>query len=654
MSKHLFLISFSILLILAVLSKTAFAKEENIYLYADNIVADMNEKYIYASGKVYIAMGENSLLTDSVLFDKETNTIYAFNKAVIYGNYFAEGEYLKFNIKSKEGYLSKGQISFLTDDPKKRRFLWGNDIIIKDRETFFIPKGGMSSCDGEKKAWHIEGSDINVELGEYLTSKNTTLYASSLPVLYTPYFLAPIKKEKESGFLIPSFGFSGKNGVLLNLPYYTVINDSRDITNTLIIKTKTSVGVDNQFRYMLSANEKGEMSLTLIDNFDIKKAYVDAKLKHSKEGDTNNLKLDLEYINRKEYFILYPSDSYEKSKPYTRSNGFYEFARNRDLYSGRLFYSQDNTGTFKDFRFFTVAKDGYLNQHGNIGYNYNAKLSAFSYTGEQTVTRGVLEPFFIYRIAGENKGVYTKLKLHVADYLNSSEKKDNQLSGVVQADVGAYLDKALLVNDRYKVVNTFKADASLPYKLDNADIKQFDVTDIENDNKKIKYAFEQKWYDILGLKQPFYLTLWQEYTYYDRTADNFSDIFFLMRISKDMVSFDAAGSYDHKINAFKEINLTGTASQKGFNASANYYLKKGEDEFLNLSLSKKLGYNTKVIAGTRYDIKRRLAREVSFGFEYEKSCYSIKTEYTKKDLPKEDIVMFTVNLFGLGEFKQGY
>ncbi len=646
----------TVFLLVISVSKPLFAKDDNVYLYADSIISDMSENYVYATGNVYVTLGENSLWTDSLLFDKKTDTIYAFNKAVFYGNFIAHGEYLKFNIKTKEGYLSKGEVSFLSDDPKKKRFIWGSDIIIKDKESFFISEGGISSCDGTNKAWHIQGADINVELGEYLTSRNTTLYASSMPVLYTPYFLIPIKKERESGFLIPSIGFSGKNGVLFNLPYYTVINDSLDITNTLLIKSKTSIGIDNQFRYMLSSAESGEVNLTLIDNFSINKGYVEAKLIHSKENSTENFKIDLDYVNRKDFFTQYATNSFDKTKPYTRSSGFYEFARKRDLYSGKLFFSQDNTGVNDDVRSFSLSKEGYLKQHGDFGYNYSAMLSAFSYSKENTVKRVAFEPFVMYRLTGEEKGLSAKLKLHLADYINAYEDQDNQLSGMIYTNIEGYLDKVLLVNDKYKVINTFKVDTVLPYKLDDEKIRMFDSTDITDDTKKVKYAFEQKWYDIAKLKQQFYLTLWQEYILSDMISSNnkFSDLFFLMRFSKDVVNIDAQGSYDHNKGGLRELNLALTTNLQGFKASANYFVRDGQDEFLNLYLSKKLGYNTTIIAGTRYDIKLDLAREVSVGIDYEKSCYSVKMLFTHKDLPEEDIVMLTVNLFGLGEFKQGY
>ncbi|GAB4436647.1 MAG: hypothetical protein OHK0040_07920 [bacterium] len=629
---------------------------EEINLYADRIMADKEKGYIYAEGNVYVTMGDLSLWTKSLLYDEETSNIYAFEKVVFYGGFLANGEYLKYNLKTKEGYLSKGEVSFLSEDPKKRRFLWGEDIVVKDKETFVITKGGMSSCDGEKKAWHIEGKKINVELGEYLTSKDTTLYASSLPLLYTPYFVAPIKKERESGFLIPSFGFSGKNGFILNLPYYTVLDDSRDITNTLIIKSKTTVGLDNQFRYMLSEQEKGEIDIALIDNFDINKTFFEGKFEHAKENEKENLKVKIDYVNRKDYFTLYASDSYDKTKPYTRSIGFYERNSRRDIYEGELFFSQDMSSPSRDLRYITFKKDGYIRQYGDKGYNFNASLSAFSVTGEETRGRVLAEPFFVYRKVGENKGFYSKVSLLLSDYLNSSDEKDNKLKGIASVDFLGYLDKKLLVNDKYKVVNTFSADINLPYRLNGASAEVFDKNDILDETKKIRYRYDGKWYELSGLKQRFYLSLWQDYIISgDENRENyFSDLFFVSRLTKNDVALNVNGSYNHSANRMREVSISGNVKKERFYTAASYYRNEDGEEFLNLDLSSKLGYNTTVIAGTRYDIKKDIAREVTLGTELQRSCYSVKIVVTRKDLPREYLMMFTLNLFGLGEFKQGY
>lgn len=630
------------------------ASDEAVNLFADEIIADGQNNTIFASGNVYVTFDGNSLWTDSIFYDKNSSNIYALGKVIFYNQFLASGSYLKYNLERKEGYLSKGEISYLSHDKTKQKFLWGTDIVIKGKETFYLSKGGMSSCDGAKKSWHIEASNIDIELGEYMTAQNATLYALSFPVLFTPYFVAPIKKEKESGFLIPNFGFSGKNGFLFNLPYYLVLDDSRDLTSTLLVKTNNSVGIENQFRYMLSTREQGEMSLSLIDNFDIERLYTRATLKHSKELETTNLKLNFDYVTKSDYFTQYASNSYDKTLSYLRNTGFYEFYKNRNVFSANIFFSKGTTVNITDFRYLTLNKDAYLKQNHNWAGKWDASLSEFSRQGENSLSRIALQPLFLYRYAQNNYAFYTEVSSKVNEYVNTPKQND-MLRGLLKLNVGGFFDKAFLVNDNFKVSNSFKANLLLPYSLTNQDnTPLLDLRDDFDTTKKIKYSYEEKWFKAFGLKELFYLSLSQEYRITKKSGDNsFSDIFFNLHYRPKVVSFDVQGDFDQNKGKLREINVLGSLISAPLKTTFSYYYKEAFEEYVSMDLLYKLGYNFSVILGTRYDISKGVAKETSAGFEYAKSCYSFKTVFTRKQFPNEDIVLFTLNLYGLGEIKQG-
>ena len=57
----------------------------------------------------------------------------------------------------------------------------------------------------------------------YARGKHVIFYLHDIPVLYIPYILYPVQTERESGFLLPSAGYSDKKGTQLSLAYYQVI-----------------------------------------------------------------------------------------------------------------------------------------------------------------------------------------------------------------------------------------------------------------------------------------------------------------------------------------------------------------------------------------------------------------------------------------------
>ena len=68
-----------------------------------------------------------------------------------------------------------------------------------------------------------------------------------------PFFGAAIRRERQTGFLFPSFGFSSERGFFAQVPFFWAINDSQDLTVALDTYTERGVGGRRRdYRYILS------------------------------------------------------------------------------------------------------------------------------------------------------------------------------------------------------------------------------------------------------------------------------------------------------------------------------------------------------------------------------------------------------------------
>ena len=72
------------------------------------------------------------------------------------------------------------------------------------------------------------------------------------PILYTPWLAFPVKQERSSGLLVPEFGFSSRDGVEVKLPFFVVLDGSRDLTVTPFTKTDTRHGLELDYREVFS------------------------------------------------------------------------------------------------------------------------------------------------------------------------------------------------------------------------------------------------------------------------------------------------------------------------------------------------------------------------------------------------------------------
>ena len=101
--------------------------------------------------------------------------------------------------------------------------------------------------------------EAEVQVEGYAHVHGTSMRAKKLPVLYTPYLLWPVKRERSSGFLVPNIGYSQRKGAELGLAYFQTLGRSYDTTFHLDTYTQGFLGFGNEFRYAPTAGTKGNL-----------------------------------------------------------------------------------------------------------------------------------------------------------------------------------------------------------------------------------------------------------------------------------------------------------------------------------------------------------------------------------------------------------
>lgn len=638
----------TLLLVFLFLGLPIYLYAKNLEITADEFLINKEEDYIVARGNVIAQLDGLTLYADSAFLDRKNELLYIDGKIKFLKDFFGTGDDLKYDLKNKEGYIKRGELFYFSEDKKKQKFIGGEDIIIYDKDSFKIGEGYFSSCEGKNKSWQIKGKDININLGEYLTAKDVTLYGSSIPLFYSPYFLAPIKKEKESGFLIPTFGFSGKNGFVFNLPYYFFLDESYDDTLSLKLRTNNTIGLDNEFRYKLSREEEGILNLSLYENYDIKKNYLFLNFRHSKK---NYAKVDVSLLNRRDFFYEYNYESDYKSLPYLRSKAFYERQRSKTLYSLTFFSGYNLTTSDKDFVSLSLNRDSYpLNYGRDFFYNYNGSVSFFS-QGDKNFERLTINPYSIYRFSRPTYDLSLKMYGDLIYY--KEDLKNEQKRGYLIINPDAKLYKTYLINDKYLSKNTLSLSPLFPVKVfDNLDI-QLDRKDKFISSERLDYTLEQKTYTLLEGKLLYNLSLSQSY-FLDAPLgkDHFSDISATFRTYFHLGTIGFVGNFNHKKGNFRDLIFYTDIGLQDLAITLSYNKNEFANEFANLDISKKITESIRIGFGERYDIKRGISKENRFIFDYLKNCYSIKIDIRDKKEPREFSLFIYINLYGLGEIRQ--
>ena len=201
--------------------------EGPITMEADKLTYDQQGGFITLEGTVRILYQNSSLQADKVLFyDKTRDVIAEGGVVLIEGEDILRCDRLEFNIDTKKGTVYQGRL-FL----KKKNFhITGSKAEKLGEQEYRVYDATLTSCNARVPDWKFSAKRLDVEIEGYAEGWWPGFQVKDIPVLYFPWAIFPVKRERQSGFLFPGFGTSSKWGPEINIPFYWVIAPNQDAT----------------------------------------------------------------------------------------------------------------------------------------------------------------------------------------------------------------------------------------------------------------------------------------------------------------------------------------------------------------------------------------------------------------------------------------
>lgn len=166
------------------------------------------------------------------------------------------GKTVKLHFGDGTGKIQGGKLSFIQDNI----YLSGDTIEKTGEDTYHITNGNITTCDGEAPPWSLGAKDIDVTIGGYAQVKHATLNVKSLPCMYVPYLMFPTGKTKrKTGFLIPKYDQSDRDGFGLDIPFYWAVGENNDATFYQHYMSKRGFMEGIEYRYVQSRESKGNI-----------------------------------------------------------------------------------------------------------------------------------------------------------------------------------------------------------------------------------------------------------------------------------------------------------------------------------------------------------------------------------------------------------
>ncbi|XPV76751.1 MAG: LPS-assembly protein LptD [Desulfovibrio sp.] len=232
----------------------AGADQQQWKLTADTLRSDHINNSVQAIGSANLTKGKNSLRADEIKFYLDSQwVLLKGNVRAVWGGDYLDAEEAEFDLVNNEGWLKKGKI-FLA---KPHIYLESQYIKKHKGDTYSFQDAKVTACDGPRPAWSMASSEGEIQLDGEITLWHSRFNILDIPVAYLPWASFPASGKRKSGILRPEFSSSKRNGMGINLPYYWVIDEEKDMTFYENWMSKRGLMQGVEFRHATDLNTKG-------------------------------------------------------------------------------------------------------------------------------------------------------------------------------------------------------------------------------------------------------------------------------------------------------------------------------------------------------------------------------------------------------------
>ena len=170
------------------------------------------------------------------------------------------GEKIMYNSNSRKGVVETAKTQyengFMTADIIKR----GSD------DTLFVAHGTYTTCDKDHPHFYFSGRQMKFILNDKLIIKPVTAYIGDIPVMWFPFYVFPIAKGRQSGFLTPRYGSSRQDGrYFSNLGYYFAPSNTVDYKTAATLRERNGWLLNNWVNY----NQRYKMSGSVYGSYEV-------------------------------------------------------------------------------------------------------------------------------------------------------------------------------------------------------------------------------------------------------------------------------------------------------------------------------------------------------------------------------------------------
>ena len=351
----------------------SFAEEPVTLITSDTLEYFHDTKTYEAKGSVEVKKEDVVITADEMTYNEATSDVIAQGRVRYKDTKVSmKAEKAELNLETNTGKLFDADIFYAKDN----YYLSGKEIEKREENAYYSPSAVFTTCDAPVPAWCFSARNVDAVLGDRIKARDASFRIKNVPVLYTPYLVAPLLKKRQTGFLIPFVSQSRSRGFGLKIPFFWAIAENRDATFVLDTYSKRGIGEGLEYRF-IEPGVNGYLWAYHIRDTELARDFWELKgLYENRHADGPGGFLNINFLSEKDFYREYSPNLQTSAQRYLESTGEINIPfRNSRLYLLSQYWVdlKNDTETVPQ----KLPEAGYVLNYTNLGGPlFSASLTA--------------------------------------------------------------------------------------------------------------------------------------------------------------------------------------------------------------------------------------------------------------------------------------
>ncbi|MEC8246369.1 MAG: LptA/OstA family protein, partial [Pseudomonadota bacterium] len=244
----------------------AFSADTDISFEADSVTVNDEDGSLFATGNVLMRQAGMTLRANEVRYNKTDGRAVASGDVSFTD---ADGAVHKSDVMTLDSEFTHIVAETLRSRYPDGSFFTAKDGDIKTESLSVFAGSRFSACNcdfenGETPIWDLRATSTrhDVTTGTII-HRNVRMHIMNVPIGYLPYLAHPDwTVRRRSGFLTPTFVLNSDLGLVASIPYFQVIDDTRDVEFTPYVFQHRGKAVRTRYRQNWDNSEAGVSIIT--------------------------------------------------------------------------------------------------------------------------------------------------------------------------------------------------------------------------------------------------------------------------------------------------------------------------------------------------------------------------------------------------------